>query len=400
MSSTRSRNRPSQTPALQWAPVRAGGRRALSLVGVVLCAAAIAASAAAVETTPAVNASAFVVSSSVDGSTLAARAADQRRPMASITKLMTVLVARRATRLDETVVVPAAAARVGESTMFLRAGQRVTVRDLLIGALVPSANDAATTLAHYVGQGSVARFVARMNATAAELGLTATRYANPHGLDEAGHYSSARDSAVLLDVALRDPFIRRFAGAATARLSSGRVVESTDNLIGVVEGFVGGKTGHTAGAGWSQVARAKLDGIAITATVLGAPTEARRDADLAALLRFGLGRYRVAPVVQHGRVYARVEVGWGNEPITLVAPDTVRRAVATTRPLVEQVVAPQTARLPIVEGQRLGTITIRDGSRIVARAALVADRSVAAPSRLGKIAFVAGRTLRRLVRAG
>ncbi len=169
------------------------------------------------------------------------------------------------------------------------------------------------------GEGSVDRFVARMNATARELGLTGTRYRNPHGLDQPGHVSTARDVARLLRVALRDPFIRRYAGSARATLSNGTVVTSTDNLFGVVPGFVGGKTGHTDGAGWSQVAAARRDGVGITAAVLGGPSEAQRDRDLAALLRYGLAAYRPSRVVDPARVYASVEVGWGRAPVGLVA---------------------------------------------------------------------------------
>jgi len=200
---------------------------------------------------PPVQAQAYVVQSSVDGRTLAARSADTQRPMASITKLMTVLVALERLPLDRVVTVPAVAARVGESSLDLDAGERLPVRDLVIGALVPSANDAATALAVAAG-GSVPRFVTLMNREARKLGLTGTHYRNPHGLDEAGHVSTARDIATLLRVALRNPVIRRYAGMASARLSDGRTVDSTDNLISEVPGIVAGKTGHTSNAGWSR----------------------------------------------------------------------------------------------------------------------------------------------------
>src|SRR5215510_1870597 len=218
--------------------------------------AALLLSAEAQAAAPAVQARAYVVQSTLDGHTLAARDADAPRAMASITKLMTALVAVERLSLDETVTVPAVAARIGESTLDLRDGQPMTVRDLLIGTLVPSANDAATALAIAAG-GTVPRFVAQMNRKAHELGLADTHYRNPHGLDEPGHVSSARDSAVLLRDALRNPTIRRYAGMSQARLSDGRLVVSTDNLVGSFPGLVAGKTGHTALAGWSQVAIAR-----------------------------------------------------------------------------------------------------------------------------------------------
>ena len=363
-----------------------------------LAAAAVALglSGSAVASAPMVSAPAYVVQSTVDGRTLAARGADTPRAMASITKLMTALVALERLPLDGTVRVPTVAARVGESSLDLRAGQRVSVRDLVIGTLVPSANDAATTLAVRAG-GSVPAFVRLMNSTAQQMGLVDTRYRNPHGLDEPGHVSSAADSAALLRAALRVPIIRRYSGVARATLSDGRVVESTDNLIGQVAGFVAGKTGHTALAGWSQVAFARASGVGVTAAVLGSPSEAQRDRDLAALLRFGLESYRPSRVVDPGRTYATVEVGWGLEPLRLVAPRAIVKPTPTTRSLVERVVAPAVAALPVRAGQPLGTLVVRDGARIVARSQLVAARSQSEPTLTQKGRWVSGRALDRLV---
>lgn len=345
---------------------------------------------------PSVQARAYIVQSSVDGHTLAARDADVPRPMASITKLMTALVALEHLSLDEVVTVPAVAARVGESSLGLRAGQRVGVRDLLVGTLVPSANDAATALA-VAAAGSEARFVALMNRKARELGLRHTRYRNPHGLDQPGHVSTARDVAGLLRAALRVPEIRRFAGMSRARLSDGRVVESTDNLLGRFAGIVGGKTGHTSLAGWSQVAFARRGGVGITAAVLGSASEAQRDGELAALLRFGLQSYRTARVIDPGRTYASVPVGWGEPPVRAVAPRAILRPTSIERPLRERVVVPAVAALPVLAGQRLGTIVVTDGSRVVARSPLVAATSRPAPSPGVRAWWVTRRAAHRLV---
>ena len=345
---------------------------------------------------PPVQAQAYVVQSSVDGRTLAARDADTTRPMASLTKLMTVLVALERLSLDEVVTVPAAAARVGESSLDLDAGERRPVRDLVIGARVPRANDAATALA-IAAAGSVPDFVAAMNRKARELGLSGTRYRNPHGLDEAGHVSTARDVAKLLRAAVRSPVIRRYAGLARATLSDGRAVESTDNLIATVPEIVAGKTGHTAGAGWSQVALARAGGVGITAVVLGEPTESRRDQDLAALLRFGLASYRPSLVVDPGRTYAAVPVGWGREPLRLVAPRPVVRPAPLARPLVERIVVPAVAELPVRAGQRLGTLVVTDGDRVVARAPLVAADARSEPSALAKAGWLARRAGHHLI---
>jgi D-alanyl-D-alanine carboxypeptidase (penicillin-binding protein 5/6) len=235
-----------------------------------------------------------------------------------------------------------------------------------------------------------------MNRKARELGLTGTHYRNPHGLDEPGHFSTARDIAALLRDALRVPVIRRYAGMSRATLSDGRVVESTDNLLGRFGGVVGGKTGHTANAGWSQAAFARRGGVAITAVVLDSPSEAQRDTDLAALLRFGLASYRSARVVDPARTYAAIPVGWGQPPVRAVAPRAIVRPTSTDRPLTERVVVPSVAALPVVAGQRLGTVVVRDGSRVVARSPLVAAASRSAPSVSEKAWWVTRRTVANL----
>lgn len=370
-------------------------RRALLAVA---AAAALLVPIAASGAAPAgIESQAYLVRGSVDGRVLAARAPDERRPIASITKLMTVLVALEHTRLGDVVVVTPAAAGVGESTIFLRPGERLTVRDLAIGALVPSANDAATALAAYAGGGSVARFVDLMNEKARALGLRHTAFRNAHGLDQAGHYSSARDVVTLLGAALRNPFIRTWAGRKSATIAGGRTVESTDDLIGRLPQLIGGKTGHTSGAGWSQVAAAQEGDVRVTASVLGSPSEEQRNRDLEALLRFGLAQYRQIKATDASRQYALARVGYGLPDVPLVARATIVRSVRVGRPLLERVVAPTAVALPIAAGQRLGEVRVYDGARLVASSPLIAARAVAEPGPSGKMRWYARRTVHHLV---
>jgi len=367
-------------------------RRALLALAVVVAVLAPAAGGAP----SGIQAQAYFVRGNVDGDVLATRAPDQRRSIASITKLMTVLVALDHSRLDDVVTITPAAAGIGESTIFLHAGERMTVRDLAVGALVPSANDAATALAVHAGRGSISRFVAMMNAKARALGLRHTSFRNPHGLDQAGHYSSARDVVALLSAALRNPFISRWGGAERATIGGGRVVESTDDLIGRLPQFVAGKTGHTGNAGWSQVAEAREGRVRITASVLGSPTEEQRNRDLEALLRYGLAQYRTVKAVDASRVYALARVGYGRDDLPLVARSTLVRPARVGRPLLERIVAPTAVSLPVRAGQRLGEVRVYDGNRLVAASPLVAARAVAEPGASGKMAWYAKRTLHHL----
>ncbi len=360
---------------------------------VVLAAAVAAAGSAA---PPPVAAPVYVVESAVDGTTLAARNATRRHAIASITKLMTVLVALEHADADDRVVVSAAATRIGESTVNLRPGARLTVRDLAIGALLPSANDAAMALALHVGRGSEARFVALMNAKAVRVGLRGTHFTNPHGLDEPGHYSTARDVVRLLRVALRNPFVRTWSTRTRATLSSGRTVETTDDLLARLPSLIGGKTGHTEDAGWAQVAAATARGVTVRAAVLGAATREARNADLEALLRWALAQYRSSLVVDPKRTYATVDPGWGLPGLRLVARAAVVRPTPVNRPLVEHVVAVRVPALPVRRGQRLGEVRVYDGARLVARSPLVAAREVGEPGALRKAGFFARRTWHHL----
>ncbi len=371
-----------------------GRVRRSGLVIVVALAAALSGTAGATAP-PELSAPAYLVESGVDGTMLAGRAPDERRRIASITKLMTVLVALERSTLDDVVVVPAAATRIGESTVELRAGQRVSVRDLAAAAFVASANDAATALAIHTA-GSSERFVDWMNEKAAALGMEATRFANPHGLDEEGQSSSARDTVRLLRAALRDPFVREFAGRSTAVLADGRRLETTNDLLARLPSLVAGKTGHTDDAGWSEVAVARDGGATVFASVLGASSRGARNDDLERLLRWGLARYRPSRVVDPGRIYAIAATGWGLPDVELVATRPVVRPASVDRPLVERVVAPSVVPLPVVAGAVLGEVRIFDGRRLVAKAPLVADRSVEEPGLLGKAGFFARRTVHHL----
>jgi D-alanyl-D-alanine carboxypeptidase (penicillin-binding protein 5/6) len=342
--------------------------------------AALVVAAPATASPPPVAATAYYVENGATGEVLAGHRASTRVPVASITKLMTVLVALERAGVDDVVVASPAAASIGESTIGLRAGERISVGDLVEAALVQSANDAAWALAAHVGKGDVDAFVRLMNAKARALGLRSTHFVRPDGLDVPGHVSTARDVTLLARVAMRNPVIRSIVDDRTATIAGGRRLHTWNDLLGTFPGVIGVKTGHTAGAGWSQVAAARGTGFVLYATILGSATRSQRNADLSALLRWGLSRYTVVPVVDSGRPYARAELGYGLGTVALVAPRSVLRAARVDRPLRERVVAATAVELPVRKGQRLGQVRVYDGSRLVASSPLVAARSVGRPS--------------------
>jgi D-alanyl-D-alanine carboxypeptidase (penicillin-binding protein 5/6) len=363
----------------------------LAVVGVVAALAAPVHASSDTSAPPRVAAAAWYLVGE-DGRVLAKHNSRRVRAVASITKLMTALVALEHARPSDVVRVSPEAAGLGGSTIFLRAGEELTVAQLVRGMLIPSANDAAMALAIHVGGDSAARFVALMNEKAAELGLVDTTYVNPHGLDEPGHVSSARDATLLVKHALDVPIIRDALGRASFSLPGRQEFPTTDDLLVSWPPLVGGKTGHTAAAGWSEAAAASARGATVYGTVLGSDTRIGRNEALRTVLRFGLAEYRRIAAVDSSRVYAEAETGYGRPAVELVAPRNVVRIVHRTTSLVERVIVPTAVELPVRAGQRMGRVEVWDGSRLLASSELVAAEAVSEPGAFGKATWFVGRT--------
>ncbi|HEU4971621.1 MAG TPA: D-alanyl-D-alanine carboxypeptidase family protein [Gaiellaceae bacterium] len=355
----------------------------------------LASSAGAQATEPKVAAAAWYLVGE-DGSVLAGRDSARPRAIASITKLMTAIVVLEHAKLGDVVRVSPRAAGIGESTVYLRAGEELTVAELLRATLIPSANDAAEALALHVGKGSVDRFVELMNEKATDLGLTDTHFENPHGLDETGHVSSARDTTALVRFALGIPFIREALSRETLSLPGGRTFTTTDDLLASWGPLVAGKTGHTRAAGWSQAAAAQRGDTTVYGAVLGSGSRSSRNDALRALLTYGLDQYRSVQVIDTSRIYATATTAYGRSDVDLVAPRGVASSIRVGRSLVERVVAPTALALPIAKGDRLGRVEVYDGNRLVASSNLVAAESVPDAGLWAKAQWYATETVRNL----
>lgn len=344
---------------------------------------------------PRVTGRAWLVENGATGEVLFAHDARQRFPIASITKLMTVLLTLEHARLSDVVTVSPEAASVGESSANLRPGERLTVRELLEAALIQSANDAADALADYVGHGSEARFVAMMNARARRLGLRDTHYVRPDGLDAAGHYSSAHDVTLLARVLMHRPVVRQIVRMRGASIASG-TLHTWNDLLYSYPGIYGVKTGHTSGAGWSEVAAARRQGVSIYATLIGSPDRGTRNADLTRLLDWGFSRYvRARPVVE-GQAYAEATLAYGRRPLKLVAAASLSAPFRAGTPIVRKVVFPDVVSLPVSQGQSLGQVRIYQRGRLVGAVPLVASRSVKRPGMAGRVGWYTRRTLHHM----
>jgi len=236
---------------------------------------------------PGINAVAWAVLDPRTDALLVGRNEQAPLPVGSLTKLLTAFVVLQAGDLDHVVTASGdLIVSADESSVGIYRGERLPRRALLEAMLVASANDAARVLANDLAR-SEQDFAMHMNAAAAELGLTGTTAVNATGLDADGNRSTARDMVVLADVLLADD---SFA-ATVARTSTalhGQTFPTTNDLLTTYPGATGVKTGRTTGAGWCVVASAKRDGDRAIVAVLGAPTEAARDAGASALLDWAL----------------------------------------------------------------------------------------------------------------
>ena len=346
------------------------------------------------------SAAAAILVDARDGATILEKNAVQRRSIASTTKLMTALLTLEQAPLDAVYTAADYQAAAAESKIDLRPGEQMRVDDLLEALILESANDAAATLAEGIS-GSRAAFVAEMNARAAELGLHDTGYANPIGLDDPLNYSTARDLSALARRLLRDRRFARIVDSPSATLESGarpRAVGNRNDLIASVPAVDGVKTGHTSQAGHVLVGSATgSNGAKVVSVVLGEPSEAARDADTLALLRYGLAQYRRVPVLRRTRPVRRVDVAYRDEAIALVP----RRSVAVTarrdQRISERVDAPDELKGELAAGTRVGTVAVLRDGKVVRRVALLAAERVPGAGPLRRIASSLGGALTALL---
>jgi serine-type D-Ala-D-Ala carboxypeptidase (penicillin-binding protein 5/6) len=367
-------------------------RLAPLLLACVLVLAAAGTAPASIGPPPAVDAEAALVAAG-SGEILYALDGGERLPMASITKLMTAIVALDELRPSRTVAVNPAAVGIEGSTILLRAGERISVRDLLAAALVQSANDAAYALAAATTGGNVAAFVARMNDEADELGLEDTEFANPAGLDAAGHYSSARDVLALAREAMRRPIVRKLVAKRGGTIAGGRSLYAWNDLLGTYPGAFGVKTGHTDDAGWCEVAAARRGGTVAYAVVLGAPSRTIRNADLAELLTYGLDHFGRLNLVEAETSYATASVPFEDETVPLVAGEAASAVVRLDRQLRRRVVAPLAVDAPVERGDTVGVVRVTQAGKLVAEVPLVAARDVEEPEFGRRLSWYADRAL-------
>jgi D-alanyl-D-alanine carboxypeptidase (penicillin-binding protein 5/6) len=320
---------------------------------------------------------------------------ERRRLIASTTKIMTALVAVSRTRPNQMLTATDYRAGLGESLLGLRPGERMSAQDLIKGLLLVSGNDAADTLAAGTAS-SRAAFVVAMNRRARALGLTRTHFANPVGLDSPKNYSTASDLAQLARAALRVPRVADVTDKEHLTLRSGvtrRRLKNHNPLIGRYRWAVGVKTGHTLAAGYLLVGAAEKGGNKVISVVTGEPTEAAREADSAALLRFGRAHYRALRPLRRAHPVTTLPVALQDRSVRVYPRGDVALAVRDGERVVLRLVAPKEIEGPRSAGSVVGRAVVLRGDRQVASVPVVLGAAVPAPPVSAVMLHALGRML-------
>lgn len=330
------------------------------------------------------NAKSAILMEEATGNILYESNPDERLPIASVTKVMTMLLIMEAVdsgkiSLDDMVTVSENAMSYGGSTMFLETGEQLTVNDMLKGIAVASANDGCVAMAEHLA-GSESAFVDMMNEKAKELGMENTHFMNTNGLDEDDHYSSARDVAIMSRELMKHETIFNYTSIWMDTLRGGKFqLANTNKLIRFYDGANGLKTGSTSKALCCLSAAAKRNDMQLIAVVLGAPTSAERFASAKSLLDYGFANYEVNTQITAGDEVQKIAVEKGvDKEVDVVAGDSCSTLVKKGQEdnITKEIKIDETITAPIEAGQKIGTMTISRDGEVIADIDLNASSAV------------------------
>ena len=330
------------------------------------------------------NAKSAILMEEATGNILYESNPDERLPIASVTKVMTMLLIMEAVdsgkiSLDDMVTVSENAMSYGGSTMFLETGEQLTVNDMLKGIAVASANDGCVAMAEHLA-GSESAFVDMMNERAKELGMENTHFMNTNGLDEDDHYSSARDVAIMSRELMKHETIFNYTSIWMDTLRGGKFqLANTNKLIRFYDGANGLKTGSTSKALCCLSAAAKRNDMQLIAVVLGAPTSAERFASAKSLLDYGFANYAVNTQITAGDEVQKIAVEKGvDKEVDVVAGDSCSTLVKKGQEdnITKEIKIDETITAPIEAGQKIGTMTISRDGEVIADIDLNASSAV------------------------
>ena len=306
---------------------------------------------------------------------------DAHRPMApaSVTKVMTLLLAAEAIdagqlSLTDVITASAHACSMGGSQVWLEEGEQMTVEQLLKCVVLASANDCAVALAEAVA-GSEEAFVARMNHRAQQLGMQNTKFVNCCGLDAQGHLTTAYDIALMSRELMRHSWMEAYTTLWQDTIRDGAfTLTNTNKMIRHYDGMIGLKTGSTSGAGFCLSAVARRDGMTLVAVVLGAETSTKRTSDIRTLLDYGFANYCELPIVPSDPLpEIRVRMGTKKTvPLMLGESSGILAEKSQAGTLVTHLDLETDLQAPVERGRQVGTLSVMEGDTVLQQVPVVA----------------------------
>ncbi len=320
----------------------------------------------------AISAQKAILMDATTGRVLYEKDADSRSLIASTTKIMTALIVCEQCNVLDRMTIPKEAVGIEGSSMYLKAGEVLTLQELLYGLMLHSGNDAAVALAIYCA-GTVEGFAGLMNDKAHALGLTGTHFENPNGLDSPGHYSTARDLAVLTAYAMENPIFAQTVSTKTVTVGS-RALRNHNKLLWQVEGADGVKTGYTKAAGRILVSSAVRQGRRLIAVTIN---DGNDWADHASMLDDGFCEYRVEQIVSRGQNLGTVAVFGGvEEQVNVLAAEDFSYSLMEGEEPQIVLSAPGFAYAPAVAGEDAGYAYVCLGDKAVGKVPVVYEKTV------------------------
>jgi len=298
--------------------------------------------------------------------------------IASTTKILTAAVVLEQSAPDEIVEIRAEHVGIEGSSMYLRVGEEIAVRDLLLGLMLSSGNDAAVALAYHAA-GGIDKFAALMNDKAKELDMVNSHFVNPHGLDAEGHYSTARDMATLTAWAMAsDEFVEIVSTRSTQ--AAGRSLVNHNKLLWRYPGAIGVKTGYTKASGRSLVSAAEREGTLLICVTLSAPDDWD---DHAALYDWGFANYKYHAPASAGDVFTTVPVISGTtEQVDLLTETSLSLLVSPEDEVTLLAEAPHFVYADITAGEQAGTLRVLVNGDAVLETRLLYGETIAQDERI------------------
>ena len=341
---------------------------------------------------PKINARAAIIYDRTTKQIIWGKNENEKRAMASTTKIMTALVVLENSNLSDVVTISKKAAGTGGSRLKISAGDKITITDLLYGLMLRSGNDAAVALAEHVG-GSIEGFADLMNKKSKELGLSNTNFVTPHGLDNENHYTTAYELAVLTDYALNNETFAKIVNTKSTSINingNTRNIYNTNELLSYMQGVNGVKTGFTNGAGRCLVTSCTRDNNQIITIVLGCDTKKQRTSDSSKLIEYAFKNYTRINLeekiqnefenwkqINSKRIYINkankqeinLELGEINKKIIPIK-------IGEERNIKIEVNAIYNYEAPVEEGRKIGNIIVKNKEEIIDSIDIICSKAV------------------------